>query len=405
MEILYVCHRFPYPPKRGGKIRPFNMIRHLSQRHHVTVASLVRSPSEEEEGKGLADYADTVVGRVSETTQALRMVARLPSKIPSSMGYFYSPELIEKIQQVTTQKQFDLVFVHCSSVAQYVSAISGVPKILDFGDMDSQKWLAYSKVRRWPLALGYHIEGTKLEREEKRLARTFDLCTCTTRMELETLRSYGTGVDTDWFPNGVDAGYFAPDGSAYDPDLISFVGRMDYYPNQQCMIDFCANAFPEIRRKRNGTKLVMVGANPPARIQRLADVPGVGVTGSVPDVRPYVRKSALMIAPLTIARGTQNKILEALAMGVPTVTSDIAAAGVDAVPSQHLLTGSSSEDYARCVLRLLDNPDERRGFLKRGRDRMLSHHAWTASMARMDTIIDRCLANFQERATTSRRVS
>jgi hypothetical protein len=367
------------------------MIRHLSEQHRVTVASLVRSGAEEEEGRGLSKYADTLVGRVSEPRQTLRMLSRLPSRTPSSMGYFYSAELQEKIRQATTEKRFDLVFVHCSSVAQYVASMPGVPRILDFGDMDSQKWLVYSKVRRWPLSLGYRIEGKKLEREEKRLARMFDSCTCTTRLELETLRSYETGVDTDWFPNGVDASYFSPDGSEPDPDLISFVGRMDYYPNQQCMIEFCKNVFPEIRRRRNTTKLVIVGANPSARIQRLADVPGVSVTGSVPDVRPYVRGSALMIAPLTIARGTQNKILEAMAMGVPTVTSEIAAGGVDAVAGEHLLTGSSAADYVAATLRLLDSPDERRAFSIRGRQRMLSHHDWSASMTRMDAIIDRCL--------------
>lgn len=405
MEILYVCHRFPYPPKRGGKIRPFNMIRHLSEQHQVTVASLVRSREEEEEGRGLERYAQTIVGEVSEPAQTLRMVARLPTGTPSSMGYFYSRQLHERVRKAVAAKRFDLVFVHCSSVAQYVSDLSGVPKILDFGDMDSQKWLIYSKVRRWPVALGYLLEGRKLEREERRLARVFDMCTCTTRMELETLRSFGGDVDTDWFPNGVDADYFSPDGSDYDQNLISFVGRMDYYPNQQCMIDFSRNVFPEIRRKRSETRLVIVGANPSPPIRRLADIPGISVTGSVPDVRPYVRKSALMVAPLTIARGTQNKILEAMAMGVPTVTSDVAAKGVDAVAGQHLLSGSSNDDYVRSISRLLDNPDERNAFAKRGRERMLSNHDWAASMTRMDTIIDRCLTSFHESTKSSRRVS
>jgi hypothetical protein len=310
------------------------------------------------------------------------------------MGYFYSGELQRKVEHALATKRFDLLFVHCSSVAQYVADVEGIPKILDFGDMDSQKWLVYSQVRRFPLSLGYRLEGSKLEREERRLARRFDLCTCTTKMELETLRSYESGVDTDWFPNGVDADYFKPDGGVYDANLLSFVGRMDYYPNQECMIRFCEQVLPELRRIRPETKLVIVGANPSARIQRLSDHPGVRVTGSVPDVRPYVRASALMVAPLTIARGTQNKILEAMAMGVPTVTSEVAAKGVDAVPGEHFLTGTSSDDYVRAILRLLDRPDERREFARRGRERMLSNHDWNASMSRMDTIIDRCLARF-----------
>lgn len=392
MEILYLCHRFPYPPRRGGKIRPFNMIRHLSKRHRVTVASLVRSETEELEGRGLADYATSVlVARVSEPWQTLRMIHRLPSRTPSSMGYFYSRDLERTIQRECNDRRFDLIFVHCSSVAQYVADIQGIPKILDFGDMDSQKWLTYALVRQWPFNLGYQIEGRKLEREERRLASSFDVCTCTTRMELDTLRGYEVDTDTDWFPNGVDAEYFSPGDSAYDPNLISFIGRMDYYPNQQCMIDFCDRIFPSIKSQRPETKLIIVGANPSRAIRRLAERPGVSVTGSVSDVRPYVRKSALMVAPLSIARGTQNKILEAMAMGVPTVTSELAAKGVDAVAGEHLLTASSPEAYVAAVLRLLDDPNEREHIAEKGRKRVLSHHDWHNSMLRMDAIIDRCI--------------
>lgn len=395
MEILYVCHRFPYPPKRGGKIRPFNMIRHLSGQHRVTVASLVRSQTEESEGRGLGDYAaDVLIGRVFEPWQTARMVSRLPTRAPSSMGYFYSAALDRAIRQALETKSFDLVFVHCSSVAQYVSRVQGIPKILDFGDMDSQKWLTYARVRRGPIRLGYFLEGRKLEKEERRLASRFDMCTCTTRMELDTLRGYGSASDTDWFPNGVDSKYFCPDGSSYDPNLISFIGRMDYYPNQQCMFDFCDNIFPAIRSARPLTRLVIVGANPSRAIRRLGERPGVTVTGSVADVRPSVRESALMVAPLGIARGTQNKILEAMSMGVPTVTSELAAKGVDAVPGEHLLTASCSRDYVDAILRLLENPGERARLAAKGRERVLSHHDWGKSMVRMDAIIERCLRRF-----------
>ncbi len=395
MEILYVCHRFPYPPRRGGKIRPFNMIRHLSDQHRVTVASMVRSKAEEAEGRGLQEHVKgLLVSRVSEPWQTVRMMHRLPSKNPSSMGYFYSGDLNRMIRRACDETRFDLIFTHCSSVAQYVEHIHSIPKILDFGDMDSQKWLTYAQVRRWPLSLGYRIEGRKLEREERRLASRFDVCTCTTRMELDTLRSYGAETETDWFPNGVDADYFSPGDSAYDPNLISFIGRMDYYPNQQCMLDFCDRILPSIQSQRAETRLVIVGANPSRSIRRLAERPGVSVTGSVSDVRPYVRKSALMVAPLSIARGTQNKILEAMAMGVPTVTSELAAKGVDAIPGEHLLTGASPQSYVAAILRLLENPDERHRFAEKGRERVLSHHNWHNSMLRMDAIIDGCVRRF-----------
>ena len=393
MNILYVCHRFPFPPKRGGKIRPFNMIRHLSQQHRVTVASLVRSDAEAAEGSGIAPHCERFeMGRVSDPVQALRMVARLPTSIPSSLGYFYSAPLARRIRALLTRERFDLIFVHCSSVAQYVEHVTDVPKILDFGDMDSQKWIEYARYKPFPLSLGYALEGRKLEREERRLARRFDLCTATTRGEWETLESYRSGTPTDWFPNGVDSDTFTPGDEPYDPDLLVFVGRMDYYPNQECMFEFCAAVLPRLQSRRPTVKLAIVGADPSAAVLRLGNLPGVTVTGSVPDVRPHARRAAVMIAPLNIARGTQNKILEGMAMGLPVVTSRVAAQGVDALPEAHFLVASTPDEYVTQIMRLLDDRAERDRLSRAGRARMLSHHSWPASMARLDTIVERCLA-------------
>ncbi|MCB1967330.1 MAG: TIGR03087 family PEP-CTERM/XrtA system glycosyltransferase, partial [Candidatus Accumulibacter sp.] len=392
------CHRFPFPPKRGGKIRPFNMIRHLSANgHQVTVCSLARSPGEAAEGKGIAPYcARFEVAQVSNPVQALRMIARLPLSTPSSMGFFYSPSLRQRVRQLLSTQQWDLIFVHCSSVAQYVEHVRDVPKILDFGDMDSQKWLEYANHKPFPLSLGYRLEGTKMLAAEKRLARLFDLCTATTRAEWETLEGYRTGVPTDWFPNGVDAEFFSPTDDGYDPDTLSFIGRMDYYPNQECMARFCAQIWPLLKSRRAQLKLLIVGADPSPEMRRLGELPGVTVTGSVPDVRPFVRKSALMVAPLNIARGTQNKILEAMAMGVPVVTSRVAAGGVDAESVTHFLVADTPEEYSGAILRVLDDPAERQRLAIAGRQRMLSNHAWPHSMERLDQIIDRCITNFWE---------
>jgi polysaccharide biosynthesis protein PslH len=393
VNILYVCHRFPFPPKRGGKIRPFNTIKHLSANHQVTVASLSRSTEEAEEGKGLAPYCVRFErGDVTHPIQVARMLARLPTSTPSSMGFFYSAQLAKRIRALLAAQRFDLIVVHCSSVAQYVSHVRNVPKILDFGDMDSQKWLDYARFKSFPLSAGYWMEGTKLAREERRLSQMFDLCTTTTRAEWQTLQSYGTAAASDWFPNGVDADYFAPNGIQYDPDAICFVGRMDYYPNQQCMVDFCASTLPLIQARRPHVTLTIVGADPSPEIKKLGELPGVTVTGSVPDVRPYVRRSALMVAPLNIARGTQNKILESLALGVPAVTSRVAAGGVDAVDNEHFLVAATHEEHAQAVLRILENPGERERLSVAGRRRMLSHHAWDRSMQRLDGIIERGLS-------------
>src|SRR5262249_27969837 len=163
---------------------------------------------------------------------------------------------------------------------------------------DSQKWLEYARYKPFPLSMGYELEGRKLAREERRLATRFDLCTATTRAQRETLDSYRTNVPTDWVPHGVDSHYFKPDAKAYDPDTIALVGRMDYFPNQECMQDFCASVWPRLRARKPALKLLIVGADPSPAIQRLGDIAGVTVTGSVPDVRPFLRKAAAMVAPL-----------------------------------------------------------------------------------------------------------
>jgi sugar transferase (PEP-CTERM/EpsH1 system associated) len=390
MRILYLCHRFPYPPRRGGKIRPFNMIRHLARSHEVVVCSLARSAREAEEARGIAPHCSTFeVVLVNETVQKLRMVATLPTHVTASTAYFHSPALARAIARRLAAQRYDLVFVHCSSVAHYVRHLRGVPKILDFGDMDSHKWLEYARYKPFPLSLGYWWEGRRLLAYEKRLARDFDLCTATTRAEWETLEGYGTGAATDWFPNGVDSEYFAPDAGGHDPDTIAFVGRMDYYPNQRCMLDFCRDTLPLLKRRRPGIRLMIIGADPSAQIRALAALDGVTVTGSVPDVRPLVRRAALTVAPLTIARGTQNKILEAMALGVPVVASRVAAGGVDAVAGEHLLVADTPDEQCAAIDGILRDPAQRARLAQAGRARVLSHHAWPQSMQRLDAIVAR----------------
>ena len=312
------------------------------------------------------------------------------------MGYFYSARLARRIRARLAQEKFDLIFVHCSSVAPYVRHVAGIPKILDFGDMDSQKWLTYRHFKPFPLSLGYHLEGHKLQILEKALARDFDYCTCTTKAELETLREFATGTPSDWFPNGVDRDFFAPADEPFDPDAISFVGRMDYFPNQQAMQNFCDQVFPLIRQARPAARLSIIGAEPSPAMLQLGEREGVTVTGTVPDVRDFVRQSAVSVAPLTIARGTQNKILECMAMGVPVVTSRVAAGGVDALPGEHLLVADSPGDTAEAVLKIMDDPTDRARLAVAGRARITSHHSWDSSMVKLDRIIEACLQGYHK---------
>jgi polysaccharide biosynthesis protein PslH len=389
MKVLFVCHRVPFPPKRGGKIRPFNILRHLQQHgHQVTVASLARTQDEANEAEGLAAHCTKrIVEIVDDMSAWPRMVAWLPTTRPSSFGYFYSGRLQKRIDAELATGQYDLIFVHCSSVAPYVADAKAPIKIIDFGDMDSQKWREYSQHRAFPLSAGYWLEAAKLERTERLLAAKFDLATCTTQAEMDSLRALGATGATAWFPNGVDAEFFKPSDGQYEPDLVTFIGRMDYYPNQQAVTRFCTQALPALQSRRPGTRFTIVGADPSAEIRDLGKLPGVTVTGSVPDVRPYVTRAALTIAPLEIARGTQNKILESMAMGVPVVCSRQAAGGVDAIPGEHLLVHDSQEQLIDSIVALLDSPGLRKRLAAAGRARVLSNHSWPSSMLRLDALI------------------
>ena len=385
MKILFVCHRFPYPPNEGGKIRSFNMIAHLQQQHEVTVASLVESKIEQNDIEGIKPYCHSYIAqRMSKPVAWLKALFCLLTFIPSSMGYFHSWALGKKIKTLLNEQQFDLIVVHCSSVAHFVLSAKDTPKILDFCDMDSQKWLIYAKHKPFPLSLAYWLEGVKLQRAEKKLATQFDGSSVATAFELETLEGFGSGRASFCFPNGVDTEYFSPVEREFDANTICFIGKMNYYPNEKCMLEFCQQVFPLLREKYSNLKLSIVGSNPTDKILALADIDGIEVTGRVADVRPYVQQAALTVVPLEIARGTQNKILESMAMGVPVVCSDVAARGIDALPGKHVLVAKNSNEYVLQISRILDSATERARLSLAGRERMLSHHSWDIAMEKMD---------------------
>lgn len=393
MKVLFVCHRFPYPPNEGGKIRAFNMIRHLQRSgHQVTVASPVRTREELQQGIGLAEYcAGYVTHEISAAGAALRMGLYLAAQTPSSFGYFYSHRLQKDINSLIARHEFDLIVVHCSSAAQYVEHVRGIPMLLDFCDMDSQKWLAYAKFKSFPGSLGYHLEGRKLQRRETRQANMFDICTCATPFEWQTLQGLTGAVSGGWFPNGVDADYFAASDDASVHEEICFVGRMDYYPNEQAVIGFCREVLPLVRAQRPHVKFIIVGAKPSARVTALGTHDGVEVTGTVPDVRPYVRRAALTVAPLQIARGTQNKILESMAMTTPVVASAQAAGGVDARSGDGLLIANDPAGYRDAVLSILEDAELRQRLGASGRQRVLTNHSWRHAMEKLDALIEECM--------------
>ena len=369
------------------------MVKYLHEAgHRVTVASLARSYQEVEDCRGIKDYCDEyILCEVNNIFQAARMGLRLLTSEPSSMGFFYSSKLQAQVNRLVAENNFDLIVVFSSTAAQYVSHVTDIPKFLDFCDMDSQKWLAYAKFKKWPVSMGYHLEGRKMEGAEKKLCHQFDLCSCATDFEVDTLESYKTGVASAFFPNGVDFEFFMPTDKGYQRHSISFVGRMDYFPNEECVLSFCRDVFPQILKKYPEATFTVIGAAPPENILALNSLPGVTVTGTVDDIRPYVQNSAVMVTPLEIARGTQNKILEGMAMGVPVISSRTAARGVDAVVGEHILSATSPAEYISHISEIFDDEALRDRLAKAGRMRVTTHHNWPRAMELFNEAIERCL--------------
>jgi hypothetical protein len=406
MKVLFVCHRFPYPPIRGGKIRPFNMIRWLSRSHEVTVASIARSTEEYEKGKGIASHCHRYLGGVVPPIRAwLQALGCALSSRPSSLGYFYVPALYRKIQDLLTREAFDLIWVHCSSAAQYVLNHTRCYRVMDFGDMDSEKWYQYARRRSFPLSLIYRLEGLKLRRYEKMLALNFDECTVIAERERKVLHSYGLDVPVTVIPNGVDLEFFRNDAKDYDPQSLVFLGRMDYYPNIDGVLYFCREILPLIRKQVPEASFTIVGSNPVSRVRELAKTPGVSVTGEVPDVRPYVHKAAVSVVPLRVASGIQNKVLESMAMRVPVVATSRAAEGVDALAGEHLLIEESPEAFAASVVAIMRDQGLRRRLGEAGRRRVEERNSWQACLEVLDRILDPVVREIDSRAVTPDRVS
>lgn len=389
MNILFLSHRVPFPPNEGGKIRAYHMIRHLSQRHRLVVASLAESEGEMDRAVGLRDHCqELIVEMVPPWRRWAQAVAALPTVTPSSVAYFWSRRLYDRIRAAVAQHSFDAVIVHCAFVAQYIHRSYARFRLIDFVDMDSGKWAEYAAHRRFPLSLGYRLEAAKLQAYECRATTWFDHCSVTTVGELATYRQLGSAVPCSVLPNGVDTRYFTPVSASRSAGaVLAFLGRMDYFPNVDGICHFAREVFPLIRSQCPQAELRIIGMNPTAEVRALAETPGILVTGSVPDVRPYLNDATVTIAPLRIARGTQNKVLESMSLGIPVVATSVAARGVQAEAGTHLLVADDPVSFSEQVLRLIRNPDLREQIVRAAHEQVQRSHSWTASCAQLDQLL------------------
>lgn len=395
MRILYICQRVPYPPDRGDKIASYHAIRHLQAQHDVTVATLADSQEELENARALeAKGLRVICGRRSPLVSRLSVIGALFGARPLTVAHYRSRSLHQALAREASQSEFDLVITFCSSMGQYAARFPSTPEIVDFVDLDSQKWDLYAGWTRWPKSLIYRLENKRLLAYEKVLARRAAITLVRTQAERRDCKRLLDGGRFEVVANGVDLEYFSPrpDGPPKREPRLVFTGVMDYFPNAQGIRHFCEKILPIVARRVPDVRLSIVGSRPSADVLRLAENPRVEVTGRVPDVRPYIEDAAAVVVPLILARGIQNKILEAMAMARPVVATRPAFEGVEADEGEGVLVADEPEAFAGHVVRLLDDRDLADDVGRRGRRLVEERYNWAHQLRRLDELIDSIFA-------------
>jgi sugar transferase (PEP-CTERM/EpsH1 system associated) len=335
MRILYIAHRVPYPPNKGDKLRAFWELRELSRRHTVDLFCFYDDPEDKKHVQELSRYCNSCyLEEISCFRSRLQSIKALLRGQAFTTTFFSSPRMSKQIDLALCSGLYDRIIVFSSSMAKYAESAKHIPRILDLVDVDSDKWLQYAKHGSWPWSWLWRREAKLLGAYESTLVRDFSTTVVCTTAEARLLRAKAPTGRIEVLQNYLDVDAYDPARGtipasirALQPYLI-FSGSMDYRPNIDAVRLFCGEVFPLIRREVPEVRFVIAGRNPDRSVRALQADAAVHVTGSVFDMKPYLWGAAASVAPLRIARGVQNKIIEALASGVPVVSSSTAAAAL-----------------------------------------------------------------------------
>ncbi len=387
MRILMLAHRIPYPPHTGDKTRAFHIARYLARRHDLTLGFLVDDRRDLKEVEALRTIIPQLeYGQLWKPWSILKGGAALLGGQSLTLPYFQSSGLRRQLARRAADRPYDVVYASSTPMAQYASAFDS-PLVMDFVDVDSDKWRQYGAHSRGPMSWIYGTEGRRLQGCEGAIARRAGLCLLATSAEEILLKSFAPWADTRIIPNGIDLEYFQPIQQERMPKAVIFTGAMDYLPNVDAVQVFCDQVLPRIRHEIPETTFYIVGLNPTQEVLRLGQISGVVVTGRVPDVRPYYARASVCVAPLRIGRGVQNKVLQAMAMGMPVVASSVAQRGLDAQPAKDLWVEDDPREVAARVVQLLRSPGDCRAMGRRARAFVEAHHAWDASCSRLEALL------------------
>ena len=390
-NLLYLVHRLPYPPNKGDKVRSYHLLRHLAAGHRVFLGTFIDDPDDAVHVDTLRPLcADLCALRLDPRWAKVRSLNALLSDEALTQRYYRDARLFSWVERIVRNNQIDAAVIFSSAMAQYVEDIPRLPLLVDFVDVDSAKWTQYAPQHRWPMSWIYRREGKRLLAYERQLAARADRSFFVTENESQLFRSMAPecAIRIETMENGVDSNYFAPDRSRPSPFAdgeipLVFTGAMDYWPNIDAVVWFVETVLPALLEKFPRLKFHIVGRSPAPAVQLLAGE-RIAVTGTVPDVRPYLQHAAAVVAPLRVARGIQNKILEAMAMARPVVAAESCVAAIDASPGSDLLAASEPEDYRQALEALLADPERARQIGDAGRQRVVARYSWEAHMAGID---------------------
>ncbi len=404
MKILFLAHRTPWPPMKGFQVRPYHMMRALKEDgHDVDLMTLAHNQADVAGYEPLMKLCSSVrLERTNLFTKMLHSAMALVLGKPLSLGYFFTSGLKNATRDYLAKENPDAIVLYSSTMAQYVTPPWRKYTFADMGDVDSAKWAEYGERGAWPKKLLHALEGRRLLQTEKQIAREFGTVNLAAKRELEVYRQLDPAADLKNFvviTNGADLASFYPQKRS-DLDLeqipsgerkwfdgaggpvILFTGAMDYEPNVEAVSFFVEQVLPGIRMQHVGVQFLIVGSNPTDAVKALAAHEGVTVTGFVDKVQPYFAIADIYVAPLMLARGVQNKIIEAMACGAPIVCTTGAHEGIAATPGQEYLIADTAEQFRQMVLDLLAKPEQRQGLSQAARSFVEHNLDWNGLMAR-----------------------
>ena len=393
-NLLLLIHRIPYPPNKGDKIRSYHLLKHLAQRYRIHLGTFIDDADDWQHVPRVeALCATSHFAALNPKAARVRSLGALFGNRSLSLDYYRDRGMQAWVKTTMQAQKIDRILVFSSPMAQYAEAYPQATRVVDFVDIDSDKWRQYAEKKSWPMSWLYGHEARQLLRYERQVARECDAALFVSEPEAALFRTLApeSAAKTGFFNNGVDTDYFSPAPVHANPypaatRAIVFTGAMDYWPNIDAVQWFAEEVFPAVRAREPAARFIIVGARPTAQVQALAQIDGIDVTGTVPDVRPFIAHAAMSVAPLRIARGIQNKVLEAMAMAQVVVVSPQALEGIEATVGRDLLLARDAADTIATIAAQLAAPNLQMGTAARAR--VEQRYGWSANLACIDALLD-----------------